>query len=1076
MKKKKITRDFVALLLAFVMLLTSVPMAFAQNEEKLEEQKAVEYQKTDYSDEEEIYYNRFNSENLPSEEEIEAAAQPKNSGLLRSISSYDTIYEKVLRENEALHNSHRTDAAAMAAYASQTYTESTVSGETCVYNQNTGFAAVANQICANRSTDYQKVQAIHDWVCGHLYYNYDISQGRVARTSQSAFTMLNGILNNGGLDNGRYVAVCEGYSRLFRALCRGAGIPCVYVEGYASGKDWSKTPLTQTDDEYIYKNYISHAWNEVYTEQTGWIIIDCTWDSGNKYNYTPGAGLTNGSSKNTYFDIDESVFAQSHRASYYIDENLGTYVNDSTANYSNGTYNSATGVFTFNSGEQYIYCDMFKDLASLKKVVIPADTTILGIGAYAFDGCVNLEEIDEISKEVRNIGYMAFANTYFLKNLTIESGGSYYKSINENSIFTADNKVLLFVASKATNTILSIPDNTEYIETIATYTATTITSVNIPATMESLDTEISSENYIFGEPFAFKRWHSLKSITVSADNPKYKSDRGVLYSKDMTTLVKFPDSLNEVIIWLPDNLTTIMQNAIILPAMSSSLKCIVIDSSNPYFTTENDILYSKDKKTMYLLPPQNKSENVYYYDADGILTADEISETLNPAISDLITGRYVYYPVNIQSVVLDNVKTIDEFAFNCSNIKNFYGTDTVTEIGLAAFQNSTSLEYIDLSNVQSIGDNCFFVYDSSPITGVAIPKSATQIGKNSLSKHSEADEQGYYTITKYLDIYCSEDAPVRSNSNCNSNTKKDAPQFKKNIDVYVGGIGNDELSELSVEVYGFNMTYQWYKNDVAIYGATKRTYTPINDGKNATYTVVVKSKDGSDAVKTLTSDVCSAEIETYISEKCGPNASYYLDLCTGVLTITGEGEMDFSELALRGYLEYVTEIQIGYGITNIPAYAFHSGVVIKIKNVTIAETVTEIGENAFNYCDIENFKFMSDSNTITIASNAFENTVIYNLISYSNNTLATQYNAMGLEVYNTILRDFQLGVVDINNGAYRPSMSDALLMFKAVTEGDYSNLLSIKAADVAGDTNITMIDAIYVFLAVKNSDYITSKI
>lgn len=45
---------------------------------------------------------------------------------------------------------------------------------------------------------------------------------------------------------------------------------------------------------------------------------------------------------------------------------------------------------------------------------------------------------------------------------------------------------------------------------------------------------------------AFVSCHNLKSITVSRQNTKYSSKKGVLYSKDMTELITCPDGITEI--------------------------------------------------------------------------------------------------------------------------------------------------------------------------------------------------------------------------------------------------------------------------------------------------------------------------------------------------------------------------------------------------------------------------------------------------------------------------------------------------------------------------------------------------
>ncbi len=89
-----------------------------------------------------------------------------------------------------------------------------------------------------------------------------------------------------------------------------------------------------------------------------------------------------------------------------------------------------------------------------------------------------------------------------------------------------------------------------------------------------------------------------------------------------------------------------------------------------------------------------------------------------------------------------------------------------------------------------------------------------------------------------------------------------------------------------------------------------------------------------------------------LSGTCGTDATWTLDTETGVLTISGTGDMTaFATTNRPGWYEYVASVKtvvIESGITNVSAYAFdaHSN----LASVTIPETVTIIKQRAFRDC------------------------------------------------------------------------------------------------------------------------------
>ncbi len=145
-------------------------------------------------------------------------------------------------------------------------------------------------IITGKTTDYDKVKAIHDWVCDNIYYDYMYLYGIHTSTNLSAYDVMT-----------NKTTVCEGYANLTTMLVRAAGIPCKKIIGYGqNGKSWPENILIN--------NTINHAWNEAYINGK-WIIIDSTWDSGNKYKDNV---LSKNPMRNSYFDPFISVFSSDH--------------------------------------------------------------------------------------------------------------------------------------------------------------------------------------------------------------------------------------------------------------------------------------------------------------------------------------------------------------------------------------------------------------------------------------------------------------------------------------------------------------------------------------------------------------------------------------------------------------------------------------------------------------------------------------------------------------------------------------------------------------------------------------------
>ncbi len=122
-------------------------------------------------------------------------------------------------------------------------------------NLTTTVAGKVNWIVQNyiRSgmSDVEKARVLHNWLIANADYDY----------GSDPYYHADGVLLYGK-------GVCQSYAQAYVYLCTAAGIPCIYVTGYAGGG--------------------SHGWNIVNIDNAWW-HVDCTWDdpggSSPRYDY-----------------------------------------------------------------------------------------------------------------------------------------------------------------------------------------------------------------------------------------------------------------------------------------------------------------------------------------------------------------------------------------------------------------------------------------------------------------------------------------------------------------------------------------------------------------------------------------------------------------------------------------------------------------------------------------------------------------------------------------------------------------------------------------------------------------------
>ena len=135
------------------------------------------------------------------------------------------------------------------------------------FDKNSDCVKKASQLCSDKSGVVDKIAAIFGYVTDNISYDKELAKkvksGLTGYTPDPDRTLKNG------------KGICFDYASLMTAMCRSQGIPSRIVVGYA-------------------KENIYHAWNEIYTEETGWItpelflknkgynIADATFYSGQK--------------------------------------------------------------------------------------------------------------------------------------------------------------------------------------------------------------------------------------------------------------------------------------------------------------------------------------------------------------------------------------------------------------------------------------------------------------------------------------------------------------------------------------------------------------------------------------------------------------------------------------------------------------------------------------------------------------------------------------------------------------------------------------------------------------------------
>ncbi|MBR5513554.1 MAG: leucine-rich repeat protein [Ruminococcus sp.] len=273
----------------------------------------------------------------------------------------------------------------------------------------------------------------------------------------------------------------------------------------------------------------------------------------------------------------------------------------------------------------------------IKKVII--DGNITEIGDLTFTFCDNLSEIT-IPETVTYIGESAFS---FCSNLTSITIPDSVTSIGEDA-FSYSGLNLITIPESITNIAASTFANCKK-----------LTSVTLPDSITSIGLG------------AFSGCDKLKEIKLPSS---------------LTTIGDgaFELCLGLEKIDIPKNVSNIGEHAFLI---CENLTAINVDENNEYYTSENDVLFNKEKTTLILYPAQ-KSDKKYII-PDTVTTLSPFSFAFNENLTEI--------------EIPNTIAVIDENVFkNCSALAAVIIPETVKSIGESAFADCTKLTSITIKN------------------------------------------------------------------------------------------------------------------------------------------------------------------------------------------------------------------------------------------------------------------------------------------------------------------------------------------------------------------------------------------
>ena len=588
-----------------------------------------------------------------------------------------------------------------------------------------------------------------------------------------------------------------------------------------------------------------------------------------------------------------------------------------------------------------IGANAFQSCSALTTVTIP--NSVITIGASAFSDCSGLTSLS-IPDSVTTIGASAFSDCSGLTSLSIPDSVT---TIGTSAFSDCSGLTTLSIPNNVTSignymfqgcsglTSLIIPNNVTTIGTSAFSDCSGLTTFRIPNNVTTIGASAFSDcfglttlsigsgvTYIVSS--AFSGCSALTAINVDTNNSLYSSIDGILYDKDIKTLIQCPSGKTGSLT-IPDSVTRIddfafhdctnltsliIGNSVTSIGTSAFRDCTNLTSmtiGNSVTSIGNFAFRGCSALTTVTIPDSVSSIGIYAFMGCISLTSANIGSGVRgigtnafsdcPALAaiNVDTNNSLYssvggilYDKDIKTliqcpsgktgyvIIPDSVNSIGDFAFcDCTNLTSMIIGNSVISIGTSAFRDCTNLTSMTIGNsVTSIGTSAF--RDCTALTSLIISDSVTSIGTSAfrdctnlssvvfMGNAPEVASKWAYGLTDLV-VYYQPDAtgfttPTWNDVSCYPISAPTA-EFTSNV-IYGSAPFTVQFTDLSTS--NGTTTWAWDFNSDGVVDSTEQNpaYTYISPGN---YTVIL-----------TVSNTCGSNTSTkenYVTVLAAPSSS-----------------------------------------------------------------------------------------------------------------------------------------------------------------------------------------------------------
>ncbi len=351
-----------------------------------------------------------------------------------------------------------------------------------------------------------------------------------------------------------------------------------------------------------------------------------------------------------------------------------------------GAFTDCSGIkaLTLPSSLKDIGERAFSGCTSLEKVAISEG--IKEIPMYAFESCISLSEFN-IPRSLNKVGYCAFENT------------KWYNEQPDGFVYIADKILYGYKNSSSSDNYenLVIKEGTVSVSPLALQNSNTV-SISIPKSLTTLEAD------------SLYPRNNTETFTADPENPSFTVSDGILFSKDMKTLIAMPSKYKDTKYTVPKDVEKIESYAFMF-----NKNVYDITVSEKVKTIGKSAFYNGDESRAVVCFKDSAAESAAKDDSVSIIYMTS-SVTLNSSTLNLGVGETYNLKATVMPDVINSNVTWKSSDTSVVSVTN--GKLTAKKAGTVT---------ISAANSKGVKAYCKVTVKNAP-KSVAMTKSAVNVG------------------------------------------------------------------------------------------------------------------------------------------------------------------------------------------------------------------------------------------------------------------------------------------------------------------------------------------------------------